>query len=130
MHRLGLHHPLSVLPIVGKRYCFGDYPIGGSSDTVMKTAHGLSDRRHSTPYGAMARHISDLSDMDRNFFVLLGGQDGWLRSSTFTDQLPMWLSGTYIQVPLRVATVRATFPHRTVLKPKKPNGDIGNVSGD
>ena len=42
----------------------------------MKTAHGLTDERHGTPYGAMSRHISDPADLDRNFFVLLGGQDG------------------------------------------------------
>ena len=32
--------------------------------------------RHFTRYGSNARHISDLSNIDRNYFVLLGGQDG------------------------------------------------------
>ena len=118
MHRMRLEHPLAVLPVIGKRYRFIDYPAPGSSDTVMKTAHGLTDERHGTPYGAMARHISDLADLDRNFFVLLGGQDGWINSANFLDQVALWRGGRYVQVPLRLSTVRATFPHRTVLRPK------------
>jgi penicillin amidase len=119
MHRMRLEHPLAILPVIGKRYRFVDYPASGSSDTVMKTAHGLTDERHGTPYGAMSRHISDLADLDRNFFVLLGGQDGWINSANFLDQVPLWRSGRYIQVPLRLSTVRATFPHRTLLLPRR-----------
>ena len=45
MHRLRIAHPLSFLPLIGGRYRFGDYPIGGSSDTLMKTAHGSTGER-------------------------------------------------------------------------------------
>jgi penicillin amidase len=117
MHRLGLSHPLGALPVIGRRYRFFAGPTGGSGDTIMETAHGSTDRRHHVRYGAAARHISDLSDMDENYFALLGGQDGALNSSTFADQIPMWLERTYVQVPLRLDTVRRTFQHRTVLTP-------------
>ena len=116
MHRLRLAHPLQFLPIVGNRFRFADLPVGGSSDTLMKTAHGTEDGRHYTRYGANARHISDLSDIDANDFVLLGGQDGWFNSSTFLDQVPLWRSGTYIRLPLRLESVQATFPHRMELR--------------
>jgi penicillin amidase len=118
MHRLGLAHPLVFLPLVGGRYRFADVPIGGSTDTIMKTAHGGVKGRHYAGYGSNARHISDLSDPDANYFVLLGGQDGWLRSSTFLDQLPLWLEGDYVQLPLRPEAVRARFPHRMELSPQ------------
>jgi penicillin amidase len=117
MHRLGLRHPLALLPVVGRRFEFADYPIGGSSDSLMKTAHPMTDQRHRAGYGSNARHISDLSDMDRNWFVLLGGQDGWLNSSTFLDQVPLWLEGRYVEMPLRLETVRARFRHVTELGP-------------
>ena len=81
----------------------------------MKTAHGATNERHYARYGSQARHISDLSDPDANHFVLLGGQDGWFNSSTFLDQLPLWLQGTYIQLPLRLETVRKRFPRKMVL---------------
>jgi penicillin amidase len=81
----------------------------------MKTAHGTTDERHVTRYGSNARHISDLSESDRNYFVLLGGQDGWINSSTFTDHVPLWLEGEYIQMPLTMDKVRERFPRETVL---------------
>jgi len=112
MHRLGLQHPFHAIPLIGGRFCFADYPIGGSSESLMKTAHGNTDRRHVTRYGANARHISDLADLDANYFVLLGGQDGWLNSTTFLDQVPVWLAGSYVRVPLRMETVRNRFRHR------------------
>jgi penicillin G amidase len=111
MHRLELRHPLAFLPVIGGRFRFGDHPAAGSSDTLMKTAHGATNERHRVNYGSQARHISDLSDPDANWFVLLGGQDGWFNSSTFVDQLPLWLEGDYIRMPLRPETVRATFPY-------------------
>jgi penicillin amidase len=115
MHRLGLAHPFGLMPLVGSRFRFADHPIGGSTDTLMKTAHGSVEGRHFARYGSNARHISDLSDPDANYFVLLGGQDGWINAANFLDQVPLWLKGRYVQVPLRLETVKAHFPHITRL---------------
>jgi penicillin amidase len=70
-----------------------------------------------TRYGTQARHISDLADPDANWFVLLGGQDGWFNSTTFRDQADLFVTGRLVQVPLTLARVRATFPHRLDLAP-------------
>lgn len=117
MHRLGLRHPLSFIPVVGETYVFGDVPISGSSTTVMKTAHGATDQRHPTRFGSQARHISDMSDPDANWFTLLGGQDGWINSANFTDQFDFWLRGAYVQLPLQVETVERQFRHKMELRP-------------
>ena len=117
MHRLRLAHPLSFLPVIGRRYRFTDLPAAGGRSTIMKTSHRLTGVRHATSYGSNARHISDMSDPDLNYFVLLGGQDGRIASSTFVDQLDLWQRGAYIQLPLRLETVRAQFPHRTEIRP-------------
>lgn len=117
MHRLGLSHPLAFAPLIGGRYRFGDLPTGGSTESLMKTAHSSTDQRHFTRYGQQARFLADLADPDANFFVLLGGQDGWLGSSTALDQLKLWQDGAYIQVPLRPEVVRARFPRRLDLAP-------------
>ena len=106
-----------MLPVVGRRYRFVDAPVGGSTDTLMKSAHGLVDERHRARYGSTARHISDLSDLDTNYFVVLGGQDGWINSANFLDQVPLWLDGEYIRMPLRMETVRKEFQHHTMLSP-------------
>ncbi len=117
LHRLRLAHPMSRLPLVGRRYVSAEYPVGGSNETLMKTRHGFAGSRHRVGFGAQARHIFDLSDPDANHFVLLGGQDGWLGSATFADQVELWREGEHVRVPLRAATVAAEFAHVTRLRP-------------
>ncbi len=119
MHRLRLAHAFAMLPLAGRRYVFLERGASGNNETLMKTAHGFSGSRHRVRFGQDARHISDMSDLDANYFVLLGGQDGWLGSTTFMDHLPLWDSAAHIRVPLRIETVRSEFPHLTTLTPKK-----------
>ncbi len=119
MHRLGLSHPLSFAPLIGGRYRFGDLPASGSTESLMKTAHSSTDQRHFTRYGQQARFLADLADPDANYFALLGGQDGWLGSTTALDQLKLWQEGAYIQMPLRAEAVRALFRHRLELAPAR-----------
>ncbi len=123
MHRLELAHPLASAPLIGERYRFAEHGVGGSSDTLMKTAHDSSSQRHRVRYGANARHISDLTDLDANYFVLLGGQDGWLNSTTMLDQWPLWRDGTYVRMPLSLEAVREHFPHKLVLDNKGAGRD-------
>ena len=116
MHRLRLAHPLSRIPLIGGKFRFVEEGVGGSSETVMKTAHNATAERHGVTYGSNARHISDLSDPDENYFVLLGGQDGWFNSSTMLDQWELWRRGEYVRMPLTSSEVRAGFPHVLTLE--------------
>ena len=118
-HRLQLNHFLGRAPVIGKRYRFGDLPSAGGNETLMKTAHGFAAGRHRVRYGANARHLSDLADPDQNHFVLLGGQDGWVGSSTFLDQLPLWRAGEYVQVPLTPSKVAELFTLVTTHRPRR-----------
>ena len=117
LHRLHLAHSLEALPLFGRRYRYGDHPTGGSASTVMKTSHGLGSRPHVVRFGANARHITDLSDLDRNHFVLMSGQDGWINSGAFLDQWPLWQESRYMRVPLRPETAAREFPHAMTLTP-------------
>ena len=112
-----VQHMLGGLSVIGGRYQFGDRPAAGGNETILKTAHSLTSERHATRYGTQARHISDLSDPDANWFVLLGGQDGWFSSSSFADQVEPFMRGELIQVPLTLDKVRASFAHRLDLVP-------------
>jgi penicillin amidase len=116
-HRLRLAHPLGIIPGIGRRFRLPDWPASGTSESLMKTAHSLTNKRHHARYGSVARHVSDMSDPDANYFALLGGQDGWFGSSTFADQVALWRQGAYVTVPLMPQTARANFPHRTTLVP-------------
>ncbi len=113
LHRLALPHPFAAIPLLGRPYRFGGWPVAGSNEALMKTSHPVTNRRHAAGLVVTARHISDLSNPDRNWFVLLGGQDGWLGSTTLMDQVPLWRGGEYVHLPLRPETVRRLFPHRT-----------------
>ncbi|MDR3516095.1 MAG: penicillin acylase family protein [Azospirillaceae bacterium] len=115
IHRLRLAHPLAAIPGAGRRWRFRDLPAAGSSETLHKTAHGLVSGRHRASYGACARHVSDLADLDDNRFVLLGGQDGWVGSTTHLDQVALWQQGAMIRVPLRPETVRTGFARHVIV---------------
>lgn len=117
LHRLRLRHPFAQAPLLGRRYGFREFASPGGNDTLHKTGFAISRGRHRVGYGACARHISNLADPDDNRFVLLGGQDGWLGSANFLDQVALWRAGGYVTVPLRLATARARFPHKSVLRP-------------
>jgi penicillin amidase len=119
MHRLRLGHQLSRLPVLRGAFIVANLPAGGSRQTPMKMAHGLVNGRHAATFGSMARHISDMSDPDANWFTLLGGNDGWLGSANFCDQLALWRERRFIRMPLRPETVATEFPIVTTLRPKQ-----------
>ena len=116
-HRLVLGHPFSRVPLLGRRYARIDKPAPGSGETLQKTAHPLTAERHASFFGSQSRHLSDLSDLDANYFVLVGGQDGWLGSENFDDQIPLWRAGGTIRMPLSRARVAEEFPHPITLEP-------------
>lgn len=131
MHRLRIGHMLAKMPLLGRRFVSASGPIGGSRQTPLKMAHGLERRRHITSFGQVARHISDMADPDANFFVLLGGQDGWIGSDTFDDQIALWRQGGYLQMPLRETTIEAEFPTVIRLSPAaaEPGADRSAATG-
>jgi penicillin amidase len=119
VHRLRAAHWLVNLPVLGGWFVYGDYPTGGSRETPMKTSHGLlGEGTRPATFGSMARHVSDMSDPDANWFTLWGGQDGWIGSAAFMDQVALWRAGRSIRVPLRPETVRAEYGRVTRLQPR------------
>jgi penicillin G amidase len=115
-HRMRLRHHLGAAPLLGRRFTYGGWPSPGSNDTLHKTGHPPARRRHTVSYGASARFVTDLAAPDANRVVLLGGQDGWLGSTTFLDQAPLWQRGEYLPLPLQAETARA-WPFHTVITP-------------
>lgn len=117
MHRLEVAHILARLPLVGSRYRFDEFGYGGGADTILKTSVSLSGEKATSGYGTDARHISDLSNPDENYFVIFGGQDGWLTSPQTSDQIALWREGKYIRLPLSKKNLPTVFTHELVLKP-------------
>ncbi|MEE3623988.1 penicillin acylase family protein [Nitrospirillum sp. BR 11752] len=120
-HQFRLQHPFGRLPLVGRRFRLPPFPADGGNNSVYKAGHAISDKPHGVSFGSCARHISELKDADANRFVLLGGQDGWLGSANYADQIDLWRQGGYMTLPLRPETARAAFPHKTYLRPRSPD---------
>jgi penicillin amidase len=118
VHRLRLQHPFGALPVLGRRFRLVDQPVAGTTDSLMKTAHGAVTGPHGAAYGSIARYAFDLADQDANHVTLLGGQDGWLGSDTMLDQLDPWLREEPVQVPLSPEAAARTFRHQTPLRPR------------
>lgn len=118
MHRQVFGHPFASLPIVGSRFDLREYGASGSNDTINKSGHRFSSESGHVTYGACARQISDLSDPDANWFVLLGGQDGWVKTPQMEDQVDMFRGGAYMKLPLRDEAVKKEFPVEMRLGPE------------
>jgi len=117
MHHMRVRSVFGLIPVIGSRFVIEDYATSGSRETVMKAAHGLVRERHYATYGSQSRFLADMGDDDANWFVLFGGEDGWMGSANFADQMPLWRENRTIRMPLRPATIAAEFPHQQTLTP-------------
>lgn len=117
IHRLETGNYLRRVPVVGPLFVQQSLPAPGSRSTLMKTNHGWVDGRHAASYGTQSRHISLLDDPDHNWFVLIGGQDGWPNSDTYDDQTEILMGNELIQMPLRIESIRKAYPRTTRIEP-------------
>lgn len=117
IHRINVGFVLNRAPVIGGRYLERQISVPGARETIFKTSHNPTDDPHVAGFGAQARHVSDMADPDANWFVLFGGQDGWIGSPAFADQVDLWRTGALVQVPLTPAAVAAAHPREIVLRP-------------
>ena len=117
--RQSVRHPLGMIPVIGSSYRFGSYPAKGGSETILKRGGSSSDEPNDSSFGSNARHISDLSDPDLNFFVMYGGNDGYVRSPFLTNHMDLWQEGKYFQVPLDPEKIRILFHSKHTISPSQ-----------
>ncbi|MEX1665912.1 penicillin acylase family protein [Zhongshania arctica] len=117
IHRLRMSHPMAALPILGKRWRFGESAVAGANETLMKSAHGFARGKHYVGMSSTARYFFDLGHVDSNWFTMLGGQDGCPGSAAYTDQIELWNRKEMLQIPLDLATVVDTYEHCVVIRP-------------
>ncbi|MEO1775660.1 MAG: penicillin acylase family protein [Pseudomonadota bacterium] len=113
IHRIDVGYLLTRAPLIGARYRLDEIAVRGGQETVAKSAGPLTTEPHQVAFGVQSRHLSDLSDPNANYFVLFGGQDGFINAENFADQTTLWAAGDTIQVPLEIAEVRRRFSHTT-----------------
>ena len=117
IHKIAVGHILSRVPVLGDAYLERVIEVPGTKETIFKTSHDATDEVHRSTFGAQSRHVSDMGDPDANHFVLFGGQDGWIGSPAFSDQVPLWRTGKLVQVPMTPDAIRNLHPIVTTLQP-------------
>jgi penicillin amidase len=118
VHQLYLSHPLAQVAALEVIFGFdrGGIPRAGTPHTVDVADYGSGDG-FPVRNGASQRHVSDLADLDAGGFVLPGGQSGYPGGRHALDQLPLWLEGKLVPVPLSRAGAEARTVRRTALQP-------------
>jgi penicillin amidase len=118
-HPLALEHPLGAVPALATTLGFASrsFPVPGDPFTVNVASHGGRAPPFVVTHGPSQRHVVDLGDLDAGGFVLPGGQSGLPRSRHAFDQLPLWLSGELVPLPLSRAAVEARTASRLRLLP-------------
>jgi penicillin amidase len=116
-HQIKLQYLFGYLPWIGKAYELKSYPASGSSDTLYKRAYNMDGNQAFVSYGSSARHISDMSDPDANYFVMYGAQNGYPFNPKNADQIQMWEDGKYIQFPMRLESIQKQFKQTILLNP-------------
>ena len=109
MHVQLLQNPLGLVPVLGSRFRFGEFPAPGGANTVHKNRFSPGYDKREVIFGAQVRHISDMSNLYENYFVMLGGNDGWLTNPHLYDQTELWRRGEYLRLPLSLAGVYEEF---------------------
>ena len=120
-HLLHLDHPLAPTKVVGWLMGFGrqGIPVGGGPYTVNAAAYTGRFPPFGVGHGASQRHVVDLADLDgAGGFVLPGGESGFPGSRHAFDQLPLWLDGGLVPIPVTRAGAEARAESRFRLVPR------------
>ncbi len=109
-HRLTLRHPLGMLPVVGRLFNRGPFPIGGSATTIAAFPLPGPGKAASVNEGPTVRWVAVAGDGDRSLAVLPGGQSGHPLDPHYDDQLGLYLRGatrpvTWSEEAIAAATV-------------------------
>lgn len=117
MHRIRVGHILKNIPILGHFFVEENIGVSGSRSTLFKTSHNLVEGPHDSTFGSQSRFVVDMGDMDANYAILIGGEDGYLGSANFNDQTALWLKGEYIHLPMSQDARPQAFPYALTLSP-------------
>lgn len=104
--RVHLIHPLGAIPIVGKLFDIGAFPVAGSEFSPLAHAAVVSGDALSVAIGPVSRFICDLSDPERGFWAQSSGASGRAGSTFYASTTMAWLRGTLYEARTRAAQLR------------------------
>lgn len=122
-HRLALRHPFSRIPVLGRLFVTGPFPVDGCGFTLDATSSSLGED-HAVTVGPSYRQIVDFSRPDRVLVAMTSGQSGHVLSPHYDDLTALWLDNRYADLTMDPAAVRA-LPDRLTLRPAGRAGGAG-----
>ncbi len=117
IHTLTLDHALSELPVIGRWFRRGPFPLPGSSTTVNALGGPWRGDVVDVTFGPSMRHLTDAADPSATRTILPGGQAGHPADPHYDDQLADWLAGRTRPVPWTPAAIEAATTTRLTLHP-------------
>ncbi len=117
IHRIRLDNPLGSLPLLGRWWNRGPFPLPGSPTTIMAFGGPWTGDEIDVTYGPSMRLVNDLGDPDRALSILPGGQSGHPADSHYDDQLPLYLRLETHPVPWTDAAIEKATVSRLRLVP-------------
>lgn len=118
-HTVQFAHPLGAIPVIGKLFSRGTYPLGGNRDTVNMGDLQINpdgSRLTTTP---SYRLIADVSDWEKCKSVHPTGQSGHLLSSHYADFIKAWLKVEYHPMPWSRSAVEEVSQETLALVPRR-----------
>ena len=117
LNKVHFSHPVGSVKPLNLLFNRGPYPVGGDQDTLLRARS--APRFPFPPAGVVAalRFIADLSDWEKCYIVIPGGQSGHVASRHYADLIPVWLGGRYHLMPFVRPQVERHAHHRLELLP-------------
>lgn len=118
LHRLHLDHPLHAIPVIGKRFSRGPFPVGGDVNTIWQGGYTVHDGpRGTTGFSPAYRQVLDLADWDASRFQLPAGNSGIPGHPRYNDCTVEFLEGRYRPLRFSREVVELEAEHRLTLNP-------------
>jgi penicillin amidase len=118
VHTLKHKHPLEIVPLLGKYFSVGPYPVPGGRETINNLDFSIdSTGKYPVTYGPSLRRIIDFADPSKGTSINPSGQSGYFLSKHYGDQAALFAEGKARPEYLNRSDVEKVQTGKMTLKP-------------
>jgi penicillin amidase len=118
VHFIEHKHPLGVLPLVGRFFNVGPFPVPGGQETINNLDFPLdSTGIYKVVSGPALRRIIDFGDLSQRHSINPTGQSGYFMSPYYDDQAKLFNEGGKRPELLDRKSVEKVMIGKTVIRP-------------
>ncbi len=98
LHKLTLEHPFSNIDFLRPSVTLGEFEVGGNNTTINNTDYSIHES-FAVRVGASSRVVANMQDSVL-FLSLPGGVSGDPMNPNYRNQVQLWLTGGYVELPI------------------------------